>query len=253
MQGQDWGWSSPVVLALFPVAAVLFVLFGRVERAEPAPLVDLAMVRGAALAANAVGAAAQFAITGVTVVAAIYLQNVLGYSPVDAGLRLLPLTVPALFGSPAAGRLLEHFSARTLAAAGMALMAAGLLATGIGADVSDTFGALVPGFIVFGTGFAVSYTVMTTLVMASAPAVDRGMASGVYNTARNVGATLGVAAMGAILVALDPAGLSPSAAEGRGQFDHAFAVTFYVTAALLAVGAVVAATALPRGSGPADG
>src|SRR5262249_21541933 len=162
-----------------------------------------------------------------TVLAAIYVQTVLGFSPFQGGLALLPLTVPALFGSPLSGWLLERISGRVLATSGLVLMAAGMLAAGIGAERSDRYAALVPGFLMFGVGFSVVYTVMTTIVMAGAEPEERGMVSGVYNTARNVGATLGVAVMGAILAGASGAGT-------RADVDSGFALTLEVTSALLA-------------------
>jgi MFS family permease len=239
MQGQDWGWTSPAVLCLLAGSAVAFVLFAAAEGRTAVPLVDLRLLRGSPLVANTVGATAQFAITGLTVLAAIYIQSVLGFSPFEAGLGLLPLTVPALFGSPVSGWLLERVSGRVLATVGMALMAVGMLGSGIGADFSDDYGALIPGFVVFGVGFSVVFTVMTTLVMANAPTDDRGMVSGVYNTARNVGAALGVAVMGAILAAESGNG-TPS------EVDSAFAITLEVTAGVIALGALLAYLGLPR-------
>jgi EmrB/QacA subfamily drug resistance transporter len=233
MQGQDWGWTSPAVVALLAVAAVVLTLFAAAEARTRVPLVDIELLRGSALAANTVGATAQFAITGLTVLAAIYLQSVLDLSPFDAGLGLLPLTVPALAGAPLTGWLLERVRGRVLVTVGMALMAAGMFSAAIGADVSDRYAALVPGFFVFGVGFSVVYTAMTTLVMASAPSADRGMVSGVYNTARNIGAALGVAVMGAILAAESGAG-TPS------EVDSAFALTLEVSAGVVALGALVA-------------
>jgi EmrB/QacA subfamily drug resistance transporter len=240
MQAQDWGWTSPGFAGLLVGAVVAFGLFVARERRSRAPLVDLELLRGSSLVANTVGATAQFAITGLTVLAAIYLQTVLRFSPFDAGLRMLPLTVPALFGSPLTGRLLERISGRTLATAGMVLMAGGMLASGIGADLSDRYVALVPGFLLFGVGFSVVFTVMTTLVMASAKTADRGMASGVYNTARNLGAALGVAVMGGLLAAESGAGT-------RSDVDGAFALTLEVSAAVLALGALLGWLWLPRG------
>lgn len=248
MQVQDWGWGSPKVQALLGGSLAGLVAFGLVERRARAPLVDLRLLRGASLAANTVGSIAQFAITGLTVLAAIYLQDVLDFSPFDAGAGLLPLLVPGLAGSLLTGRLLDRVGGRALTIAGMWLMAIGLLASGIGADLSDTYPALVPGFIVTGAGFSVVFTALTTVVMGSAPSVDRGVVSGVYNTTRNVGGALGVALMGAVLVAAANGRVSEAARE---TYDQAFASTLEYTSALVAVGALVAWFATGRGTGRA--
>jgi EmrB/QacA subfamily drug resistance transporter len=245
MQVQSWGWGSARVEALLGVSLAGLVAFGFVERRARAPLVDLRLLWGQSLAANTVGTIAQFAMTGLVVLAAIYLQDVLGFSPFGAGAALLPLLLPGLFGSLLAGRLLDRFGGRELTMAGMWMTAAGMLVAGIGADVSDRYLALVPGFVLTGIGYAVVFTALTTVVMGSAPSVDRGVVSGVYNTTRNIGGALGVALMGAVLV---EAANGPVDKVARRSFDLAFASTLEWTSALVAVGAVIAWAA--RGHAP---
>ena len=240
MQGESWGWGSPRTLGLIALGAVVLGALPAVEARVAQPLVDLRVLRvPATAAANGVGFCAQFVSTGFTVLVAIYLQDSLGYSPLQTGALLLPMTVPLLVGSPAAGRLVGRLGARRLTTIGMGLVSAGVLGVGLGAG-SGGYGALLPGLVLFGCGFSVVLTTLTTAVMAGAGAGERGMVSGVYNTARNVGATLDVAATGSMLFTL----------QRSHSFESAFATTMEATAAVAALGAVVAAAFLRRGTGP---
>ena len=117
----------------------------------------------------------------------------------------------------------------------MALVAAGVAEVAIGATTGGLDG-LLPGFVLFGCGFATVLTTLTTAVMAAAGELDRGMVSGIYNTARNVGASLGVAVTSSVLFTL----------ERRHPFADAFAATMGVAAAVAALGAILALAFLAR-------
>ena len=236
MEGERWGWSSARTLGVLFGAVVLLVGFWALEQRVDAPLVDPRMLRRRELAAaNAVGFCAQFVSTGFTVLVAIYLQSELHYSPLATGALLLPMTIPLLIASPLSGRLLERAGARLLTTAGMALVAAGVAWVAIGATGGRLAG-LLPGFVLFGCGFAAVLTTLTTAVMAAAGELDRGMVSGIYNTARNVGASLGVAVTSSVLFTL----------ERKHPFTDAFAATMGVAAAVAALGAILALVFLGR-------
>jgi EmrB/QacA subfamily drug resistance transporter len=236
MLGVGWGWGSPRTLGALLGGGVLLVTFWIIEQRVDAPLVDPRTLRRRELAAaNGVGFCAQFVSTGFTVLVAIYLQQELHYSPLATGALLLPMTIPLLIASPLSGRLLERVGARRLTAAGMALVAAGVAEVAISATAGGLDG-LLPGFVLFGCGFAVVLTTLTTAVMAAAGELDRGMVSGIYNTARNVGASLGVAVTSSVLFTL----------ERRHPFADAFAATIGVTAVVAALGAILALAFLAR-------
>jgi EmrB/QacA subfamily drug resistance transporter len=240
MQGEGWGWGSPRTLGAIAAGVAGLALFWAIERRVDAPLVDPRMLRRRELAAaNGVGFCAQFVSTGFTVLVAIYLQSELGYSPLATGALLLPMTVPLLIASPLSGRLVERFGSRRLSAAGMGLVAVGVAAVAGGAT-TGRLGPLLPGFVLFGIGFATVLTTLTTAVMAAAGALDRGAVSGIYNTARNVGATLGVAVTSSVLFTF----------ERWQPFADAFAAALAVAAATAAVGAGVALAFLARDAPP---
>lgn len=272
MQAQVWGWSSPATLGLIAIGAAGLVAFVAVELHVPVPLVDVRMLRHRAFAAaNAIGFAAQFVITGLVVLLALYLQNVLGHTALGAGVMLLPLTLPVLISSPVSGRLADKVAVRTIVGTGMTLLAVGTFAIGAAAR-SGSYWPMLPALVAVGVGFSAVLTSMTTAIMSSAPGEDRGMVSGVYTTARDVGASLGVAIMGTLLATLETARLHEDGAAGiedarvhavlagapsatddpvavrlaADVFGHAFATTLQITALAAAIGAVLAWTLLDR-------
>ena len=243
LQGGPDGWTTPLTLVLLAVGVAGLVAFWFVESRVPEPLVDPAVLRQPQMAAaNAVGFCMQFVSTGVTVLVAIWLQEGLEASALLAGVALLPMTLPITVASLLAGRLVQRFGARTLVIAGAATVAVGTAGIGLGA-LSGAYPPVVPGLILFGCGFAVVLTSLTTALMAGAGELDRGMVSGIYNTARNVGASVGVGVTNSLLLGL----------AVTSGLDEAFAVTMFVTAAVAAVGGVAAlALARPSRASAAD-
>lgn len=272
MQAQVWGWGAAATIGLVLAGAAGLTAFTAAELRAPVPLVDVRMLRRRAFAAaNAIGFTAQFVITGLVVLLALYLQNVLGHSALIAGVMLLPLTLPVLVSSPIAGRLADKIAVRTVVGTGMTLLAVGTFAIGAAAR-AGSYWPMLPALVIVGAGFAAVLTSMTTAIMAAAPGEDRGMVSGVYTTARDIGASLGVAVMGTLLATLETARLdrdgvspveesrvhavlagAPSATDDPAAvrlaadvFEHGFATTLQLTALVAGVGAVLAWTLLTR-------
>jgi EmrB/QacA subfamily drug resistance transporter len=215
MQSDVWGWGSPAILGLLALAALGLAAFVRIELRATDPLVQLRILRVRSVAAgNAAGGVLQFTLTAVTVFLAIYLQNGLDHSALQAGLLLLPVTLPIMIVAPLAGRLTASLGAHWPAVAGMAACAVGTFWLGAVAD-SSSAGPLVPAMIIFGIGAAISLTVMTTAVMGGAEESQRGMVSGVYNTVRNVGAALGVAITSALFYGVESDHLNDALAGGE--------------------------------------
>jgi MFS family permease len=168
MQSQQWGWGSPAVILLLAAGAALVVAFVFVERRVAAPLIQLALFRSRNFSVdNTVLGLVQFALTGLTVFGAIYVQDLLGFDPITAGLTLLPVTVPLLVLAPRAGRLYDRLGPRALVGTGAALLGVGL---GYSAAVLDKFsyGWLVPGYVAMGIGLALVMTPASTDAMTTA-------------------------------------------------------------------------------------
>jgi MFS family permease len=143
-------------------------------------------------------AAVQFALTGVAVFGALWVQNVLGFSPIVAGLSLLPLTLPVLVIAPRAGALYDRIGPRAPVTVGSTLVAAALLWAALVLHHRD-YAWLVPGYVLMGIGLGIMMTPANADAMNAVLPELRSQASGVLQTVRMVGATIGVAVMGTVV------------------------------------------------------
>jgi EmrB/QacA subfamily drug resistance transporter len=198
LRGNDWGWSSNREIALYVVAAVLLPGFVFVERRRREPMLDFRLFRvptftGAQIVAFSISAAMFSQFLYLT----LYLQNVLGYSPIQAGLRFLPLSLLAFFVAPIAGRLSARVPVRLLLSAGMGLVGLGLLLMH-GISASSGWTTLLPGFIVGGFGIGLVNPPLASTAVSVVEPRRAGMASGTNNTFRQVGIATGIAGLGAI-------------------------------------------------------
>ena len=201
IRGNDEGWSSAEIVGLFAGSAVLLTTFVLIERSREYPMLQLSLFRiptftGGVLVAFSI-AAGMFA---VFLYLTLYLQNVLGISPLGTGLRFLPLSMVSFFAAAAAGPLSERFPVRLFLGSGLTLTGISLLLMH-GLTSSSGWTALLPGFILSGVGIGlVNPPLASTAVGVVEPRMS-GMASGISNTFRQVGIATGIAALGAILQA----------------------------------------------------
>jgi EmrB/QacA subfamily drug resistance transporter len=202
VEGNAWGWGSPKILALFAVAALALPLFVWVENRVKAPMVqfDLLSDRNF-LGAVVVAMVISFSMLGVFFFLALYMQDILGYTPLEAGIRFLPSTVMIVGVAPVAGRLADRFGPRWLIAGGLTIVSASLLIFS-GIAVDSSYLDLLPGFMLLGIGIAMTMSPMTSAAMNAVPVQKAGIASGVLSMFRMVGGSLGIAVTGAIFQAL---------------------------------------------------
>jgi EmrB/QacA subfamily drug resistance transporter len=202
MQSSAWGWSDPAVSLSVAGGALAVALFILVELRVAAPLIELALFRSGNFTGDAVVLfIVQFALMGISVYGSIYSQDVLGFSPIEAGLALLPMTIPLLILAPRVGKLYDRVGPRWLVAGGCIAAAAGFAASA--ALVVDLdYWKLVPGYAALGAGIAFIMTPSNTDGMNAAPAKLRGQASGLLQSVRQVGGTLGIAALSTVILTL---------------------------------------------------
>ncbi|MDO8213825.1 DHA2 family efflux MFS transporter permease subunit [Conexibacter sp. CPCC 206217] len=199
MQSRTWGWGSPQTVGLLIAAALLIPATILWELRQTAPLVQLRLFANHNFTAdNTVLAAVQFGLTGVSVFGAIWVQDVLGFGPIEAGLSLLPLTLPLLVIAPRSGALYDRIGPRLPVATGAGLVAIALI-WNAAAMSKLSYPWIVPGYLLMGIGLALVMGPANTDAMNAAPAALRGQASGVIQTMRQVGATLGIALMGTVV------------------------------------------------------
>ncbi|WP_329348695.1 MFS transporter [Streptomyces sp. NBC_01261] len=196
--GED-GWGASVTLGSFAVAALALVCFVLVERRVAHPLLDLALLRKPAFVGVMAGALAFNGVAfGGMPYLSIWLQTLLGMSPVRGGLTLLPLTGAAVVVSVLAGKLLHGVPARLTIGGGLLLIGTGCFCQAVLGAGSD-WTTLVPGLVLVGVGTGLVAPGIAGAALAAVPAERAGMAGGAVNTVRQLGYALGVAVSGTVL------------------------------------------------------
>jgi EmrB/QacA subfamily drug resistance transporter len=199
IEGTKHGWSSGLILGLFAAAAVLLTLFVASQTRDRPTMIDLSLFgRPAFVGAQITAFAISSSMFAMFLFLTLYLQNVLNLSPLQTGLRFLPLSVVSFFAAPLAGRLSGFVPIRLLLGLGLALNALSLwLMSRI--TVSSSWTALLPGFIVGGIGIGFVNAPLASTAVSTVRQERAGMASGINNTFRQLGIATGIAALGAIL------------------------------------------------------
>jgi EmrB/QacA subfamily drug resistance transporter len=202
VEGNSWGWGSPATVGLLALALIALPVFVAVENRVKAPMVqfDLLSDRNF-LGAVVVALVISFAMLGVFFFLALYMQDILGYSPLEAGVRFLPSTLMIVAIAPIAGRLSDRYGPRWLIGGGLLIVSASLFSFSRIA-VDSTYLDLLPGFMLLGIGIAMTMSPMTSAAMNAVPVQKAGIASGVLSMFRMVGGSLGVAVTGAIFQGL---------------------------------------------------
>jgi EmrB/QacA subfamily drug resistance transporter len=243
------GWGAPFTLGFLAAGVILLAVFVAIERRVANPLLPLRVVAdrnrgGAYLAAGLVS----IGMFGVFLFLTYYLQQTLGFSPVETGLAFLPMVAGIMLtATTSTAKLLPRFGARPLIPTGMALAAAGMVyLTGIGLDSSYASDVL-PGLIVMGLGIGLVMAPAMNTATAGIAAKDAGVASAMVNTAQQVGGSIGTALLSSIAAsaAASFAGPLPLAAV------HSYTTAFTWTAAIFAVSAIATALLLRSGA-PAE-
>jgi EmrB/QacA subfamily drug resistance transporter len=200
LRGNEEGWGSTLIVGLFVAAAVLMAAFIAVERRVSEPMLPLGLFRKRAFTGVQLAA---FGISGsmfaLFLYLTLYLQNYLELSPFDAGLRYLPITVASFFVAPIAGMLLSRVKARVMLSIGLAAVGLGLLLMG-GIDAGSEWTTLLGGFLIAGAGIGLINPVIADVAVSVVPKEQSGMASGINDTFRQVGISVGIAAWGAIFL-----------------------------------------------------
>ena len=201
LRGNDEGWTSPLILGLFAAAALLFAAFLLVESRIAQPMLPLKYFRsptftGAQIIAFAISATMFASFLYII----LYVQNVLGYSPMGAALRFLPVTIASFVIAPLSGVAVAKVPPRLLLAGGLGLIAVGLVLMAH-TKAGDDWTGILFGLILGGIGIGVVNPVLANVALCTVPEEQSGVASGINDTFRQVGIAAGTAAMGALFLA----------------------------------------------------
>jgi MFS family permease len=241
------GWGSLSTLALLSGGLVLLALFVAIEgRFARAPLMPLRIYSSRTLsAANLVVLLVGAASFAMWFFLSLYLQQVLGYSPLKAGFAFLPMTLCIVAGSTFASRAVTRVGPKPMLVAGMLLQAIGLIGFArISAGGSYLGDVLAPSLLV-ATGIGLAFVPVTIAAVAGVAPGEAGLASGLVNTSRLVGGALGLAVLAAIATSRTVSQLH-HAASAHAALTSGFTLAFAIAAVFAAAGAVVALVGLPR-------
>ncbi len=234
IEANTYGWTSARIVGAFVLSGVALVAFVVIERRRRDPMLPLELFRnGTYTGANLVVLLVALAMFGVFFFVSLYMQNILGYSAVQAGAAFLPMTILIILVAPIAGKTSDRIGSRGLMTAGMLLVATQLLLfSRLGADA--TYWTLVPGFILGGIGMALTMTPSAAAATRSVSVDKAGVGSAVLNCARQVGGTMGIAILGAIMAA------KAGGERSVDAFMDGFRISLLVAAGIAVAGAIVA-------------
>ena len=247
IEGNQQGWTTTWIIGLFVAAVVLLALFIASQAVERTTMVDLSLFkRPAFVGAQVTAFTISSSMFAMFLYLTLYLQNILGLSPLKAGLVFLPVSLVSFVAAPFAGRLSTRFPIRILLGSGLALNAVAMWSMSR-LTTSSHWTVLLPGFLIGGVGIGLVQAPLASTAVSTVRVERAGMASGINNTFRQLGVATGIAALGAIFASkVGSAGLSGHAtAASRGEFISGFHDILLIGAVVAACGAVLA-TALVR-------
>jgi EmrB/QacA subfamily drug resistance transporter len=238
IETNDHAWGSTRVLTLFAIALVALAIFVVLELRQRLPMLDLSLFRDPAFSgANTVMFLVGLAMFGIFFYNSLFLQRVLGYGAIKTGATFLPMTVLIILVAPAAGKISDRIGPRWLMGAGMTLLTGSLLLFGT-LDAQSSWWDIVPGLLVGGVGMAITMAPTTAAAMASVPVDKAGVGSAVINSMRQVGGSLGIAVMGALVATT--VSVTPFDPRYATEFVPGYHRALHVGAAILLVGAAIA-------------
>jgi EmrB/QacA subfamily drug resistance transporter len=240
VRGNSVGWGSPEIVSALAAGLVVVGLFVAWELRAREPMLPLRFFRNRTFAAaNLASLLMFFGMFGSIFLLAQFFQTVQGYSPLDAGLRILPWTAMPIFVAPIAGALSDRIGGRPLMVTGLALQAIGLAWIGLVTTPTGAYSHVVAPFVLSGIGMALYFAPVANVVLSSVKPEEEGQASGANNAIRELGGVFGVAVLASVFAHYGGYGTGQSFVDGLTP-------AIYVGAALVAAGAV-AALGIKRG------
>ncbi|MDE3087881.1 MAG: MFS transporter [Chloroflexota bacterium] len=248
-QGHEWGWTSPIILALFAAAVLTLTAFVVIERRVAHPMLDLTLFQRRLFTASTASALLNYVcIYSVVFLMPFYLIQGRGFDPALAGLLLTAQPLVMAIAAPLSGTLSDRIGSRLPGTLGMAILAIGLFALSRLGPAS-TAGEIIIGLGIVGLGTGIFISPNSSALMGSAPRHRQGIAAGVLATGRNVGMVLGVGLAGAIFTTIQ----TSASASGTSAALFAGVQAGWLAAAGVAVIGVMASAVRGGGQIQADG
>ena len=238
VEGKAWGWTSVATLGVFATGVGFLVAFWFIEHHVRSPIVEFDLFRnGPYFGASAAGFSLVGCYWGMLFLQPQYLQTDLGYSALETGLLILPVTAPMIVLSPLGGRLIALLGVRLLMTVGMALGTAGLVVLAQ-VDASSGYGLLFWGYLLFGISLGFVYAPMSTAAMTAMPSAKAGIAAGVLGMNRVLAGAITLAAAGAVFQGVLDEDRHADQVESAA-FASAVSASMWLLAGLCAVGTVL--------------
>jgi EmrB/QacA subfamily drug resistance transporter len=200
IEGQNYGWTSGLIVGLFAATIIGMTFFVLVQRRQRQPLMELGLFKNRTYTVtNLVALLMSFGMMGIFFLLPVFLQAILGYSAIKAGLVMTPLAAVVIVAAPTSGALSDRIGPKWLMFTGMLVTALGFYLTRRVMVTDGSWPSLVAPFVVTGLGIGMVMPPMTSAVMGSVGPEKAGQASGVISSFRQIGSVLGIAVMGAVL------------------------------------------------------
>ena len=252
VKAQAFGWGSARTLGLIAVALALLALFVVIEQRSVAPLIRLSIFRVRTLTvAHIVLLLVASGLFGMFFFASLYVQEILGYSPLHAGLAFLPVTAGIAVGAGLAQQLIRRAGVRNVGVLGVALATVGMVILAR-IPVHGTYaGDLLPGLLPMSIGMGLAFVPITLLATGGVTSNDSGLASGLFNTSQQVGGSLGLAILSTLAASRTTSVLnglhgSAAAAASVAARVSGYHVAFAAAAVMLGAGAFILGFGLRR-------
>ena len=245
VKAEAFGWGSSKTIGLGALAIALLAVFVLIERRSSAPLVRLGIFRiRSLLGANLVLLVVAGGLFANFFFSSLYVQQILGYTPIEAGLAFLPVTLGIVAGSGLSQVLVKKVGVRETTMGGMVLAAAGLFLLSR-AEVDGTYvGTLLPGLLLMSIGMGLTFVPVTLIATTNVSAEDAGLASGLFNTSQQIGGALGLAVLATL--AADKTASVAGSMDRASAIVEGFQVAFLGASILMLVGVVLLASLVRR-------
>ncbi len=241
VKAQEWGWTSLETFAWFGGAIALLAGFVAIELRSPQPLVRLSFFNKRWISvANMTMFVVAGGMFGMFYFASLYVQQILGYNPLQAGAAFLPVSAGIMVGAGLSQQLIGRFGVKPVVMPGLALSSIGLIILASTTAVDGTYLQLLAGLLPMSLGMGMTFVPMTLVATAGVEPVDAGLASGLFNTSQQVGGALGLAILATVAVNTTGAGQTPAAVV------DGFQAAFVVAAGLMVVGLALVTLGLRR-------
>ena len=240
VNGNGDGWTSPSIVGALAGGAALLVAFVMWELRTPQPMLPMRFFRNRSFsAANGASLAMSFGMFGSIFLLTQFFQTAQGFSPLEAGLRVLPWTAMPMLVAPVAGMLSDRIGSRPILATGLALQAIGLAWIAAVSSATVGYASLVGPFVVSGIGMGMFFAPMANVILWAVAPHEEGKASGANNAVREVGGVFGVAVLASVFSRY-------GGYESPAVFNDGLVVATWVGAIVVAAGAIAALAIPPK-------